>query len=809
PPNHGLGYVESIGMSPSNANIGYMAHYADWLPELSFLKTTDAGENWSIVTTSGIPDTARITKILVDANDTSIVYALTGKARFGCSDPYLYRSTDSGQNWTRIATTLGAILDFDLHPTDPLTIYASTFQMNTNGCAAEMWNYADDVGKTYISTDGGTSFSQLFGNFGGIISVGNDPNNISITDILLDNGTWKTTDGGTSWAHTGFQSDWFIGWTNTNWAYTLSFNGLAKTLVKDRFDPNKLYGSFGQWAWSSTDGGDHVNNISTKEISLGHYLSTGLENVEANALDVNDSDPNSIYLGAYDLGFWYSKDHGASWKRSLPNNTDYPDYTWWDGGGSNCNFVLSDPANASVVWASFGPSQPNTESALFKSTNSGENWVKSNTGLPDFAPTMHGLSIDIQSNTNARKLYLTQGGTVWKSADGGASWTEIFTNNGNGGLKFTEVDKFNGQIIYAGGEAGFFRSTDGGNTWSEVGLSEMRFSTSIPNAVMRPDIVPESDDTEENPPIAAWSGVFEIKADPNIPNRVYVVAHGEGKGLYRSDDAGTNWTKLYTNDEMRGVAISPGNSDIIYTSSSTNYHSGAQSPASLGILVSYDAGATWAFANDGMAWSNGGRLAIESGANPHIWAWVPGTGLQHALIPNFVLPVTVLSPFSARLQDDSVLLQWTTSEEVQNEGFEITRSKDGIQWEALQKIAPSPRKNYKVIDHHPILGLSYYKLTQKDLDGHKTDLGTVSIHYKRNNPPVIYPNPSKGIVHIAFAKKESNRHLVLRLYDNLGRLLLSQNNDNQLNISDLPKGTYHLAIRSNGMVWHEMVVREY
>ena len=794
-------------MALSDATIGYMAHYEYWLPQLSFLKTTDGGETWNKVAFNGLPDTARIVKIMVDANTPSLVYALTGKARFGCSDPFLYRSTDSGQHWTRIATGIGSILDFDLHPTNSTTIYASTFQMHEDGCAADSDDYAVDVGETYISTNSGTSFSSIFDSFGGIISVGNNPQHISVTDIIFDQGTWKTTEGGDNWTHTGPRSGWFKGWANDNWAFIPSYNGLNKTLIKDRFNPDKLYGAFGQWAWSSTDGGDHVNNISTKEITPNHFLSTGLENVHSNGMDVNDSDPNTIYLGGYDIGFWYSKNHGASWKKSLPDKATYPDYTWWDSGGSNCNFVLSDPANPAVVWAAFANSQPDVKSAIFKSTQSGENWVKSNTGLDDFGLYTHGLSIDIQSDVNNRTLYVTQNGDVYKSTDGGSSWTQKTTV---GGLKFTEVDKFNSSLVYAGGENGFYRSTNGGDTWTDVSLAEMKFSTSVPNAVMRPDIIPASDDLEANPPIVAWQGIFDIRADPNIPNRVYATAFGPGKGLYRSDQGGAagTWQKLYTNDKMRGIAIAPGNSDILYLSSSANYHSGEQSPESIGILVSFDAGATWAFANDGMAWTNGGRLEVETGANPDIWVWVPGTGLQHSPIPNFVLPVTMLSPFSARLQDDSVLLQWTTSAEVQNAGFEISRSSDAVHWAHLQDVPPTTNKQYSVIDRHPLTGVSYYRLTQKDLDGQKTGLGTVSIRYHRSLPPTVYPNPTAGLIHVAFAKTRANSDIQLKLFDNLGRLMLSQDGYNELNISELPKGVYHLAIGLDGEIWHRLIVRE-
>lgn len=832
-PNIGLGYVESMAMDMVNGDIGYMAHHEYWEPEVTILKTTDGGENWSILTATGMPVDARITKLIVDHSDPNLVYGLTGKARYGCSEPNLYKSSNGGLDWTEIAS-FADIMDVDLHPTNSSIIYVSTFE--ANDCSQPLWQYVggdENTGELYKSTDGGVSFIEI-GDKSGVISVGTNPDHISVTDIFnpaLENsnaGTWKTTDGGSNWQHTGFVQDWFTGWANSNsFIYSLSFNGVIKTLTKDRFNPDRLCGAFGQWAWSSIDGGDVLNNISTISYGEGLFSSTGLENIEGHCIDVSDSNPNTVYMGGYDLGFWYSRNHGESWKRSLPNTADYDAYSWFAAGGSNCNIVVNDPERENVVWASFSAEQPETRSALFKSDEFGEDWVISNTGLDAMGVEMHGLSLDINSPVNNRTLYLTQNGNVFKSTNDGANWTSVLQN---GGLKFTAVDQVDSQLIYAGGESGLWRSTNGGDSWIEVGLPEMAYSASVPGAVMREDIVPTSSVPWANPPIDAWAGVFDIKTDPNHGGRLYVAAYGPGKGLYRSDDEGDTWIKLISNSKMRGVAIAPGNSDIIYASSSHSYHSGGYDANSIGFSASYDGGVTWLEANEDLAWTHGGSMEIESGNEPHLWAWSPGTGIQHTPICSLIdiyfpnspecnlttLPVELLDFTVTPKKNITAVLKWVTAFEERNAGFHIERSSAGMNWIDIGYIPSrgnsSEQQDYRFEDENIEPGLYYYRLRQIDVDGEYTysPIRNITLSSVVNPFSIsIFPNPvDAGGLTVTISNMEE-RDGSAQMIDMLGRVIRQQSFSNSsfmFNTYNLSPGAYWLVISVDGNSKRKKVV---
>ncbi|MGH8280159.1 MAG: VPS10 domain-containing protein [Gammaproteobacteria bacterium] len=203
-------------------------------------------------------------------------------------------------------------------------------------------------------------------------------------------------------------------------------------------------------------------------------------------------------------------------------------------------------------------------------------------------PFVGGRVITVAGVAQQPNLYYmgAVGGGVWKSDNYGATWENIsdkyFGNNNIGALA---VAPSNPKIIYVGtGESdirntfltgdGMYKSTDGGETWTHIGL--------------------------ENTHIISW-----IVVDPNNPDIVYAAAMGHvwapnaERGVFKSTDGGQNWKKiLYVNDKTGGLtlAMDPTNPQVLYATMWEAYRRpwtlSSGGPGS-GIFKTTDGGAHW------------------------------------------------------------------------------------------------------------------------------------------------------------------------------------------------------------------------
>ncbi|MGF2414541.1 MAG: metallophosphoesterase, partial [Ferruginibacter sp.] len=169
-----------------------------------------------------------------------------------------------------------------------------------------------------------------------------------------------------------------------------------------------------------------------------------------------------------------------------------------------------------------------------------------------------------------------------------------------------------------------------------------------------------------------------------------------------------------------------------------------------------------------------------------------------------ILPVLINS-FTATLDNNKVLLDWSTDVEQHNKYFTIERSTDGINFQPLGKIDGAVNSNtvktYHMVDLAPAEGVNYYRLYQTDDNGNSTFFETRKINYKINKHfDCTAINQSAGNVKLLVSSVKSD-NLNLRVTDMLGKEIINKflavaagNNSKEL---QLQNGVYILTVTNS------------
>ena len=200
----------------------------------------------------------------------------------------------------------------------------------------------------------------------------------------------------------------------------------------------------------------------------------------------------------------------------------------------------------------------------------------------------------------------TPGGGIWKTTDGGRVWHPILDNVRVASIGALAVAPSSSNIIYVGtGEQtpgkGLYRSSDSGVTWSSVGLDDVSYIQAIIVDPQNPDVVV----------VAANSVGVGIFWRPLATS-----AMTANRGIFRTEDAGKTWKKVYTNDATIGVVdmcTDPDNPQTLYAS--VFHPSWGSAPSAVAdtsdIIKSSDGGSTWApLESKGLPDKARGRLGI-------------------------------------------------------------------------------------------------------------------------------------------------------------------------------------------------------
>ncbi len=136
---------------------------------------------------------------------------------------------------------------------------------------------------------------------------------------------------------------------------------------------------------------------------------------------------------------------------------------------------------------------------------------------------------------------------------------------------------------------------------------------------------------------------------------------------------------------------------------------------------------------------------VDFEGNPRPQGSTYDIGAYEYLAP---LSVDILDPIQVKEVHGQVWLQWSTAAEVNSDYFEIKKSEDGKNWQKIEQISAKGNSNktnyYRVRDPNVVAGLSYYRVVERDFNGQKTILGTVSIMVSGESKMSLFPNPSSS-----------------------------------------------------------------
>ena len=170
-----------------------------------------------------------------------------------------------------------------------------------------------------------------------------------------------------------------------------------------------------------------------------------------------------------------------------------------------------------------------------------------------------------------------------------------------------------------------------------------------------------------------------------------------------------------------------------------------------------------------------------------------------------ILPLQLISFTTALDRTNAVLATWKTANELNNDRFELQRSRDGMIWETVASVKGSGTTtsihSYSAKDNFPLAGLSYYRLVQFDFDG---KMSVSKVNTVKKEDAVIrmtaYPNPA-GTMLTVEGDESALKHI--SVFDQIGQNVTSSIRQSQLsptklklNVTLLPKGIYY--IHSNG-----------
>ena len=275
------------------------------------------------------------------------------------------------------------------------------------------------------------------------------------------------------------------------------------------------------------------------------------------AIDVVTTNPDLIFVGTASGGVWRSKSGGISWEPIFEKEAT-----------ASIGSLAIQQSNPSVIWVGTGEGNPrnslNGGYGIYKSMDGGQTW-----NLMGLENTRHIHRIIIDP-TDPNIVYAGAIGSPWgthpergvyKTTDGGQTWSKILSGNESTGVADLVIDPENPNKLIAalwehkrdpwffksGGQgSGLFITYDGGKNWKQLSHK---------------DGLPEGE-----------LGRIGLAIAPSDPDIVYALIEAKKNALYKSTDGGLNWKKINEKKDIGNrpfyysdIFVDPKNENRVYS----------------------------------------------------------------------------------------------------------------------------------------------------------------------------------------------------------------------------------------------------
>jgi len=326
----------------------------------------------------------------------------------------------------------------------------------------------------------------------------------------------------------------------------------------------------------------------------------------------HEHEPAVYYFGATGGGVWKTTDAGSNWAPVTDSAL----------GAGSIGAIAVAPSDANVVYVGTGESplrgNASAGDGMYRSTDAGKSWR--HIGLRDA-----GQIGDIEVHPRDESLVYvavlghafgpnaTRG--VFRSKDGGKTWDKILFRSDSAGAIDLAMDPVNPRVLYAafwqvrrgpwymssgGPGSGLFKSSDGGDTWTELTRND-----GLPKGVI---------------------GKIGVTVSPVNHERVWAIVEADSGGVFRSEDGGQTWRRTNEERNLRQRAwyythihADPQNVDAVYVMNTGFYRSVDGGKTFTAIRTPHgDNHALWIAPNDAQRMINGndggGNVSFNGGA---------------------------------------------------------------------------------------------------------------------------------------------------------------------------------------------------